>query len=49
MLELDGRHGPGLKPTSYNEIKVKYLKQQVEETNLILKEHKVFWKKLDVQ
>jgi len=32
-------------PPSYHEIKVEYLKQQVEKINLILKEHKLFWKK----
>jgi len=36
MLKLVGRHGPGLKPPSYHEIRVKYLKQQVKKTNLIL-------------
>ena len=45
MVELIGRHGPGLKPPSYYEIRVKYLKQEVEKTNLIVEEHKLFWKK----
>jgi len=45
MLELVGRHGPRLKPPSYHELRVKYLKQRNEKTNLILEEHKLFWKK----
>jgi len=42
MLELVARHGLRLKPPSYHEIRVKYLKQHVEKTNMILEEHKVF-------
>jgi len=49
MVELIGRHGPGLKPPSCHEIRVKYLKQEVEKTEQIVKEHKLVWKKLDVQ
>jgi len=45
MLELVAKHGVGFKPLSYHEISVKYLKQQVEKANLILEEHKLFWKK----
>ena len=45
MLELVAKHGARFKPPSYHEIRVKYLKQQVEKTNMILEEHKLFWKK----
>ncbi|KAF1888925.1 hypothetical protein Lal_00036638 [Lupinus albus] len=36
----------GFKPPSYHEIRVKYLKQQVDSTMLAMKEHKSFWKKV---
>jgi len=41
MLELVAKHGPGFKPPSYHEIRVKYLKQQVEKTSSVLEEHKL--------
>jgi len=44
MFELVAKHGVRFKPP-YHEIRVKYLKYQVEKTNLILEEHKYFWKK----
>jgi len=45
MIDLVAKQGVGFKPPSYHEIRVKYLKQEVEKTNLILEEHKLFWKK----
>jgi len=45
MLELVAKHGPRFKPPSYHEIRVKYLKQQVEKTSSVLQEHKLYWKK----
>jgi len=45
MLELFAKHGPELRPPSYHEIRVKYLKQQVEKTCLILEKRKLFGKK----
>ena len=45
MVELIGRHGPGLKPPSYHEIIVKYFKQEVGKTKQIIEEHKLVWKK----
>jgi len=42
MFELVAKHGDEFKPVSYHEIRVKYLKQPVEKTNLILEEHKIF-------
>jgi len=46
MLDLVAKHGAKFKPSSYHEIRVKYLKQQFEKTNLIMEEHKLFWKKI---
>ncbi|XP_068503640.1 uncharacterized protein [Phaseolus vulgaris] len=45
MVEMIAKHDPGIKPPSYHEIRVKYLKQQVEKTNQILEEHRLCWKK----
>jgi len=45
MVEMIAKHGPRIKPPSYHEIRVKYLKQQVEKTNQIVEEHRVCWKK----
>ncbi|XP_068461612.1 uncharacterized protein [Phaseolus vulgaris] len=44
MVEMIAKHGPGIKPPSYHEIRVKYLKQKVEKTNQILEEHRLCWK-----
>jgi len=41
MVEMISKHGPGIKPPSYHEIRVKYLKQQIEKTNQILEEHRL--------
>ncbi|KAF1884233.1 hypothetical protein Lal_00035303 [Lupinus albus] len=46
MFELVAKHGPGFKPPSYHEIRVKYLKEEVKLTNAWLEEHKVEWKKI---
>ncbi|KAF1885331.1 hypothetical protein Lal_00029220, partial [Lupinus albus] len=46
MFELVAKHGPGFKPPSYHEIRVKYLKQEVKLTNDRLEEHKAKWKKV---
>jgi len=45
MIELVERHGQGMKPPSYHEIRVKYLNQQVAATMEALDEHKAYWKK----
>lgn len=45
MLEMVSRNGLGFKPTSYHEIKTKYLKQKMEETTKDIEEHKLIWKK----
>ena len=45
MVEMIAKHGPGIKSPSYHEIRVKYLKQQVEKINQILEEHRLCWKK----
>ncbi|KAL0455577.1 UNVERIFIED_CONTAM: hypothetical protein Slati_0896900 [Sesamum latifolium] len=36
-IEAIGQYGPGMKPPSYYEIRVKYLKKELEHTNNILK------------
>ncbi|KAF1892637.1 hypothetical protein Lal_00031908 [Lupinus albus] len=46
MFELFARHDIGFKPPSYYEIRVKYLKQQVDSTKLAMEEHKSFWKEV---
>ncbi|XP_042449877.1 uncharacterized protein LOC122034629 [Zingiber officinale] len=46
MLDLVARHGIGFKPPSYHEIRVKYLKQQVDCTKEVIEQHKAFWKKM---
>jgi hypothetical protein len=38
------RHGVGFKPPSFNEIKGKYLKDEVEFTMEALEEHRAMWK-----
>ncbi|VFQ77378.1 unnamed protein product [Cuscuta campestris] len=45
MCDLIAKHGPGFKPPSYHEIRVKYLKQEVESTERIVNEHRSEWKK----
>ena len=44
-LELVAKHGPGFKPSSYHDIREKYLKQEVDHTINLLKEYKLEWKK----
>jgi len=41
MVEMIAKHGPGIKPPSYHEIRVKFLKQQVEKINQILEEDRL--------
>ncbi|KAL0461334.1 UNVERIFIED_CONTAM: hypothetical protein Slati_0021000 [Sesamum latifolium] len=38
-IEALGRFGPGIKPPSYHEVRVTYLKKELEHTRVILKEH----------
>jgi len=45
MLDLVSRHGLGFKPPSYHEIRVKYLKEEVQNTSLALQAHREEWKK----
>jgi hypothetical protein len=45
MLEMVGKYGVGLKPPSYNDIREKYLKKEVESTLDMLEEYKLEWKK----
>jgi len=46
MLDLVLRHGLGFKPLSYREIRVKYLKEEVQNTSLSLQAHRDKWKKM---
>jgi len=45
MLELVGKYGCGLKPLSYHEIRVKYLRKKVIRTMELLEEYRAEWKK----
>ncbi|XP_057803486.1 uncharacterized protein LOC131018794 [Salvia miltiorrhiza] len=39
MIEAIGQYGPGMKPPSFHEVRVPYLKKEIEHTKLIMKEH----------
>ncbi|XP_009775009.1 uncharacterized protein [Nicotiana sylvestris] len=41
-IDTDG-FGPGMKPLTYNEVRIPCLKKEGEKTNKIVKEHKVQW------
>ena len=45
MCESIAKHGPGFKPPSYHECRVKYLKQKYDMTMEVVEKHKAFWKK----
>jgi len=40
MLDLVSRHGLGFKPPSYHEIRVKYLKEKIQNASLALQAHR---------
>ncbi|MCI06915.1 HAT family dimerization domain containing protein, partial [Trifolium medium] len=44
MCDMVSRHGVGFKPPSFNEIKGKYLTDEVEFTMEALEEHRAMWK-----
>ncbi|XP_058185547.1 uncharacterized protein LOC131302760 [Rhododendron vialii] len=44
-VESIGQYGPGMKPPSYHETWVTYLKKEVINTNTLLKDHKEDWVK----
>ncbi|KAK8926167.1 hypothetical protein KSP39_PZI018649 [Platanthera zijinensis] len=46
MCESISRHGLGFKPPSYHDIRVKYLKQQYQQTMENISEHRAHWKKM---
>ena len=46
MLDLVSRHGLGFKPSSYHEIRVKYLKEEVQNASLALQAHRDEWEKM---
>ncbi|XP_052210470.1 uncharacterized protein LOC127813510 isoform X1 [Diospyros lotus] len=45
MIEAIGRASPGMKPPSYHEVRVPYLKKELVHTNEIMKSHKEDWPK----
>ncbi|XP_052178007.1 uncharacterized protein LOC127791885 isoform X2 [Diospyros lotus] len=45
MIEAIGRAGPSMKPPSYHEVRVPYLKKELVRTNEIMKSHKEDWPK----
>lgn len=47
MVEKIGEYGRGLKPPSYYEARVTFLKKEVDNVNLILEKYKKEWKKWD--
>ncbi|XP_047340225.1 uncharacterized protein LOC124943798 [Impatiens glandulifera] len=44
-LEMVARHGLGFKPPTYHEVRVKYLKKDVELTHELLRDFKIEWRK----
>ena len=46
MMETIGEYGRGLKPSSYHEARVTFLKKEVDNVNLILEKYKKEWKKM---
>lgn len=42
-VEVQGQYGPGMKPFSYNEVRVPLLKDEVEETQTMMKLHEEEW------
>jgi len=44
-LELVVKHEPSFKPSTYHDIREKYLKQEVDQTMNLLEEYKLEWKK----
>lgn len=47
-IEAIGQHGPGMKPPTYHEVRLPLLKNEVEETNKIMEEHKIEWEKVGI-
>ncbi|XP_061336622.1 uncharacterized protein LOC133283732 [Gastrolobium bilobum] len=45
MCESIAKHGPGFKPQSYHECRVKYLKQKYDMTMVVVDSHRALWKK----
>ena len=46
MVEKIDEYGRGLKPPSYHEARVTFLKKEVDSVNLILEKYKKEWKKM---
>ncbi|KAK4283016.1 hypothetical protein QN277_000020 [Acacia crassicarpa] len=47
MYDSIAKHGPGFKPPSYHECRVKYLKQKYDVTMAVVEKHKALWKKIE--
>jgi len=47
FIEAFDQNGSGMKPLTYHEVRVPFLKKEVEKTNKIVEEHKVQWKTYD--
>ncbi|XP_060209900.1 uncharacterized protein LOC132636862 [Lycium barbarum] len=45
FIKAVGQYGQGMKRPTYHEVKVPYLKKELEETNKIIEEHKVQWQR----
>ena len=45
FIEAVGQYGPGMKLPSYHEVKVPLLKQKVEATRTMMKDHEEVWAK----
>ncbi|GFY97541.1 hAT dimerization domain-containing protein [Actinidia rufa] len=45
MIESIGQYGPGMKPPSYHETRVTYLKKELAHTNDLMKDHRENWVK----
>ena len=45
MVEASGQYGPGMKPLTYHELRVPFLKKEVVHTNNLMKDHRECWAK----
>lgn len=45
MREEVSKHGFGFKPPSYHDVRVKYLKEEVKNTSIVLQARREEWKK----
>ncbi|XP_059309941.1 uncharacterized protein LOC132061087 [Lycium ferocissimum] len=45
VIDYKGEYGPNMKPPTYHEVRVTYLKKEVQKVDDIVEEHKVQWSK----